>query len=194
MILAFFRLIFRLHGWKLHKPTPEDAFNCVMVAAPHTSNWDFVYALAALQMLGINVRFTIKKEMNRFPYGKMIESMGALWIDRKPKPEDRVKRSMIYVMADLFKDPSNLPMAMLVTAEGTRGPAKNWKTGFYHVAVKANLPICLAFMDYKTKVTGVGMCFKPSGNIKEDMKIIMDYYSDKVGKYPENFILDEEYK
>lgn len=192
MLKSVFKILFRIRGWKLYKPTPPEAFNCIMVAAPHTSNWDFVYAISALDQLGVNPRFTIKKEFNKFPFGKMIEKLGALWIDRTPKTSETVKKSMTQVMADLFRD-AKAPLSLLVTAEGTRGRSPLWKTGFYYAALEAKVPVCLAFMDYKTRTTGVGMCFMPSGNIEKDMAIIMDFYRDKQGKYPENFSLDERY-
>lgn len=192
MLKWFFKILFRIRGWKLHQPTPPEAFNCVMVAAPHTSNWDFVYAISALDQLGVNPRFTIKKEYNKFPFGRMIENLGALWIDRTPKAGQTTKESMTQVMAGLFKA-SKEPLSLLVTAEGTRKKVALWKTGFYYAALEAKVPICLAFMDYKTRITGIGMCFMPEGNIEKDMAIVMDFYKDKVGKYPEKFSLDERY-
>jgi 1-acyl-sn-glycerol-3-phosphate acyltransferase len=193
MVKALFRFIFKLKGWKLYLPTPPEAFNSIVVAAPHTSNWDFVYAISALQQLGVNPRFTIKKEVNKFPVGGMISGMGALWIDRSPKEGQTEKRSMTQVMVDLFEEAKE-PLTMLVTPEGTRSPSKQWKTGFYYAALEAKVPICMAFMDYKTRTTGIKQCFMPSGDINADMKIIMDFYKDKYGKYPENFSLDERYK
>jgi 1-acyl-sn-glycerol-3-phosphate acyltransferase len=192
MLKWLFKVIFKLKGWKLFLPTPEEAFNCVLVAAPHTSNWDFVYAITALQQLGVNPRFTIKKELNRFPFGGIINSFGGLWIDRTPKEGQIEKRSMTQVMVELFYEAKE-PLSMLVTAEGTRAKSVKWKTGFYYVALEAKVPICLSFMDYKTRVTGIGLCFMPSGNINNDMKIVMDFYRDKTGKYPKNFSLDERY-
>lgn len=191
-MLSLFKLIFKLKGWKLYLPTPKEAYNAIVVAAPHTSNWDFVYALTALKQLGVNPRFTIKKEFNRFPFGKMITNMGALWIDRSPKEGQTERKSMTQVMAELFSE-AEAPLSMLVTPEGTRSPSPKWKTGFYYAALEAKVPICMAFMDYKTRTTGIAQCFMPSGNIEEDMKIIMDFYRDKEGKYKENFMLDERY-
>lgn len=163
-----------------------------MVAAPHTSNWDFVYAITALDQLGLNPRFTIKKEFNKFPLGGMIKALGALWIDRSPKGGQKGRLSMTQVMVSMFED-AKAPLLMLVTAEGTRKRVEEWKTGFYYTAIEAKVPICLAYMDYEKKKTGVGMCFIPSGDIHADMKLIMDYYSDKVGKFPVNFSLDKRY-
>mgnify|MGYP001804145969 CR=1 FL=1 len=159
-----------------------------MVAAPHTSNWDFVYAISALDQLGLSPRFTIKKEFNKFPLGNLITPLGAQWIDRSPKIKGGKKRSMTEVMVEMFNT-----LSVLVTAEGTRSKVSKWKTGFYYTALEAKVPICLAFMDYEKLVTGVGMCFMPSGKIEEDMKIIMDFYGGIKGKFPQNFTVDERY-
>ncbi len=194
MVKAFFRFLFKINGWKLSHGIPAESYNCIMLAAPHTSNWDFVYAIAALDMLGVNVRFTIKKEFNRFPLGSLIASMGALWIDRSPRKPGEERPSMTEIMADFFTHPENLPLTVLVTAEGTRSRVTKWKTGFYYSALKAEVPLCLSYLDYKEKVAGIGMCFMPSGNIEQDMKIIMDFYSDKSPKHPAKFTLDHRYR
>lgn len=190
---AIFRFLFKIKGWRTTFDHPVEARNCVMLAAPHTSNWDFVYAIAALDMLGINIRFTIKKELNKFPLGGIISSMGALWIDRTPRAGLSKKESMTATMAAFFSDPKEAPLAMLVTAEGTRSRNDRWKTGFYHTAVQANVPICLSYLDYEQKVAGIAECFMPSGDLEKDMRHIMDFYRDKHPKFPENFALDKRY-
>lgn len=191
MIKALFRLLFKINGWKIAPGIPKESGNCIMLAAPHTSNWDLIYALAALDMLGIPVRFTIKKEFNRFPFSYILSSMGALWIDRTPD-KDKGQPSMTEIMAGFFtSNPGGL--AMLVTAEGTRSRVTKWKTGFYYTALKAGVPICLSYLDYKKKEAGVGLCFLPSGDIDSDMKIVMDFYRDIPPKFPEKFATDERY-
>lgn len=191
-MLSLLSIIFKWKKWRVYTPCPLEAKNSIIIAAPHTSNWDFVYAMIALRKLGLNPRFTIKKELNKFIIGSWIETMGALWIDRSPKDGSKDRLSMTQVMANLF-DQSDEPIAILVTPEGTRKKTSKWKSGFYYAALEAKVPICLAFMDYKSRTTGVGMCFMPSGNIENDMKIIMDFYRDKNAKFPHNFSLDERY-
>lgn len=184
--------MFRFKKWKLDYPAPAEAQNCIMVAAPHTSNWDFVYAISALDQLHLNPRFTIKKEFNKFPFGSMITSMGALWIDRSNTGDKNNRPSMTQVMATLFYRSAE-SLCMVVTPEGTRSKTNQWKTGFYYTALEAKVPICLSYMDYKNRQCGVGMCFMPTGIIADDMKIIMDFYSTKTGKFPDQFALDERY-
>jgi 1-acyl-sn-glycerol-3-phosphate acyltransferase len=192
MILSVFALIFKVKKWKLHQPCPPEAKRSILIAAPHTSNWDFVYAMIALKKLGLNPRFTIKKEFNKFLIGTWIESLGALWIDRSPKEGSKERLSMTQVMARLFTE-TEQPLAILVTAEGTRKRTTKWKSGFYYTALEAKVPICLSYMDYQTRLTGVGMCFMPSGDIDKDMRIIMDFYREKHAKFPDKFALDERY-
>lgn len=192
MIKKFFHFLFKLKKWQLQTPPPTEAHNCIMIAAPHTSNWDFVYAISALDQLNLNPRFTIKKELNKFPIGGPISSMGALWIDRSPKKAGDKRISMVQVMADLFKT-SEKPLCVAVTPEGSRSKTTQWKTGFYYAALEAGVPICLAYMDYPSRTCGVDHCFMPSGDIQKDMKHIMDFYKNLSGKYPENFALDERY-
>jgi 1-acyl-sn-glycerol-3-phosphate acyltransferase len=188
MLKVLFKMLFRMAGWELKRPAPEEAYHCVMIAAPHTSNWDFVYAISAMDQLGLNPRFTIKKEFNVLILGKLIGDLGAIWIDRSKTR----KGGMTEFMVSLFTS-KDQRLTVVVTPEGTRSPVKQWKTGFYHAAVKSNVPICCSFMDYEKKTTGIGMCFLPSGEIEKDMKKIMDYYAGIQGKFPEKFSLDERF-
>jgi 1-acyl-sn-glycerol-3-phosphate acyltransferase len=188
MLKVLFKLLFKWKGWKLHRPAPKEAYNSVMIAAPHTSNWDFVYAISAMDQLGLNPRFTIKKEFNVPILGPMISNLGALWIDRSAAK----KGGMTNYMAALFTGNEN-PLTVVVTPEGTRSAVSTWKTGFYHVAVAAGVPICCSFMDYEKMETGIGMCFMPTGVIEDDMKRIMDYYKNVKGKFPDKFVTDERY-
>jgi len=193
MLKRFFLWLFKSKKWQLITPVPNEAKNCVMIAAPHTSNWDFVYTMSALDQLGVNPRFTIKKEFNKFPLNVIFNAMGALWIDRTAKGEGEERKSMTEIMADLFLKAQD-PLCMVVTVEGTRSRNTKWKTGFYYAALAAGVPICLAYMDYEKRTCGVCSCFKPTGDIEKDMRAIMDFYRDKVGKHPEKFALDERYK
>jgi len=191
MINALFRLFFKLHGWKLDTNIPKEAQRCVLIAAPHTSNWDFVYARAAFDWLKIPLKFTIKKEWIRFPMNLVLVPMGALGIDRTPKKVGDPRLSMVEVMADLFNQHQNL--AMMVTPEGTRKKNPQWKTGFYYVALKANVPIVCGFLDYKTKTAGMGLVIYPTGDLQSDMKKIMEFYQNITAKFPENFSIDYSY-
>ena len=178
-------------GWKIDNHWPLDLDQCVMIAAPHTSNWDALYARLALKALGVNVRLTIKDSYMKLPFGPFVRAMGGIGIDRSPKEAGQERLSMVQVMTDLFT--THPKLVMLVTPEATRAKQEKWKTGFYHVALNAGVPIALAYMDYAKKKTGVGKIVYPSGNFEKDMHEIMEFYSQISGKFPEKFSVDTRY-
>ncbi|MEM1008638.1 MAG: lysophospholipid acyltransferase family protein [Myxococcota bacterium] len=171
-------LLLKLTGWKAcgNFPPPQQ---CVMITAPHTTNWDFVYMIMIQMAKGFSVRWMGKKSLFRWPFGGFMRWMGGISIDRS-KHNDVVSQ-----MADAFKQHPNLILA--VPAEGTRKYVDYWKSGFYFIAQKANVPICLSFLDYTKKEGGIGPCITPSDDITQGMDQIRAFYKDIKGKYPENF-------
>lgn len=186
-----FNFLFKLAGWKVTHQLPKDILKCVIIAAPHTSNWDFIYAMGALKEMDINTRFTIKKEWFRFPFKGLMDKLGALPIDRT-KNADGSRKGTVDAMIDLFNERKEL--LLLITPEGTRSPVSKWKTGFYHVALKAKVPIALGFIDYSKKECGIDKLIYPTGDYHADMKLIMDFYKNKIGKNPKNFALDTSFE
>ncbi|MFV5383729.1 1-acyl-sn-glycerol-3-phosphate acyltransferase [Acinetobacter junii] len=180
-----------LMGWEIDNHWDLDIDQCVMIAAPHTSNWDALYARLALKALGVNVRLTIKDSYMKFPFGPFVRAMGGIGIDRSAKQEGQERQSMVQLMSDLFK--THPKLVMLVTPEGTRAKQEQWKTGFYHVAVNAGVPIALAYMDYAKKKTGIGKIVYPSGDYQKDMTEIMAFYAEINAKFPEKFSIDQRY-
>ena len=190
---AISRLFLKMKGWKVDPNVPEEAKgNCVLIAAPHTSNWDFPLAVSAMELLGINIRFTIKREWMRPPAGWFFKSMGGIGVDRRPKIKGETRKSMVDTIAGLFEGQKGL--CIILEPEGTRSLVKDWKTGFYYIALKANVPIVLGWLDYEKKIAGIGnVVIHPSGDIDKDMAKIMCFYKDIKGKFPENFALDTKY-
>jgi 1-acyl-sn-glycerol-3-phosphate acyltransferase len=180
-----------LMGWELDNHWDLNVDQCVMIAAPHTSNWDALYARLALKALGVNVRLTIKDSYMKFPFGPFVRAMGGIGIDRSVKQEGQARPSMVQLMSDLFK--THPKLVMLVTPEGTRSKQEQWKTGFYHVAMTAGVPIALAYMDYAKKKTGVGKIVYPTGDYEKDMVEIMSFYAEINAKFPEKFSVDQRY-
>ncbi|MGN0935643.1 1-acyl-sn-glycerol-3-phosphate acyltransferase [Acinetobacter amyesii] len=180
-----------LMGWQIDNHWDLNIDQCVMIAAPHTSNWDALYARLALKALGVNVRITIKDSYMKFPFGPFVRAMGGIGINRRPKQDGEARQSMVELMADLFKHHPKL--VMLVTPEGTRAKQEKWKTGFYHVAMQAGVPIALAYMDYVQKKTGVGKIVYPTGDYEIDMAEIMGFYAQIHAKFPEKFSVDTRY-
>jgi len=180
-----------LMGWEIDNHWDLNIDQCVMIAAPHTSNWDALYARLALKALGVNVRITIKDSYMKFPFGPFVRAMGGIGIDRSVKLEGQERPSMVQLMSNLFK--THPKLVMLVTPEGTRAKQEQWKTGFYHVAITAGVPIALAYMDYAKKKTGVGKIVYPTGDYEKDMMEIMSFYAEINAKFPEKFSVDQRY-
>ncbi|PWJ40904.1 1-acyl-sn-glycerol-3-phosphate acyltransferase [Sediminitomix flava] len=192
MVRLIFRLLFWLKGWKVNVPfTKEEMRKSVMVAAPHTSNWDIVFAVEAFRQMGVKLRFAIKREWMFFPLNLAIGPMGGIGIDRRPMNKRDKKLSMVDAMVRLFDQYDEL--AMMIPPEGTRSLAKRWRSGFYQVALQANVPIILGYLDYKNKEAGATKMIMPSGDFEKDMREIMEYYKGIEGKFPENFALDKRY-
>jgi 1-acyl-sn-glycerol-3-phosphate acyltransferase len=178
--------------WKIDPIVPEAAkAKCVLVAAPHTSNWDQPITVAAMKMLGVTMRYTIKKEWLRFPLGWFIRMTGGIGIDRSPKKAGEERQSMVDAIADLY--PKYEQLAVIIPPEGSRSLRTEWKTGFYYTALKAQVPIALGYLDYKKKIAGIGKMIYPSGNFEADMREIMAFYANKAAKFPEKFSLDVRY-
>jgi len=183
-----FKFIYKLLGWKVTHFLSDDIKKCVIIVAPHTSNWDFIYGIGTVQTMKLKQRFIIKKEWMRFPFNLIMGPLGAVPIDRNKKNTDGEKTSTVDSMADLFSKHDEL--RLVITPEGTRSRVEKWRTGFYYVALKANVPIALAFIDYGTKSCGIDKVIYPTGDFKKDMKEIMDFYKTKKAKNPQNFSLD----
>ena len=177
-----------LSGWKVTLPVPKEAERCVMLSAPHTSNWDLWYGRLAFFVMEIPVRFAIKREWMQFPFGMLIRPLGGIAIDRRPKTEGGERPSQVEAMSALYG--ANDRLAIMVPPEGTRRANPKWKTGFYYVALAAKVPICLGYLDYANKRAGVGKVLVPSGNLEADLQIIGNFYRDIRGKHPERFALD----
>ena len=180
------RFLFKVSGWEVKGNLPADVTKCVMIAAPHTSNWDLFYARTAFYILGIPIRYTIKKEMmSYFPLNYILKWMGAIPVERDKSRAHKIGQgSMVHAMAKLFKERDQL--VIMVTPEATRKFVRKWKTGFYAVAERANVPIALGYLDYEKKHAGIGPIVYPSGNMEEDMLKILRFYNEIPGKFPEN--------
>ena len=179
-----------LMGWKTDDQWPEDLDQCVMIAAPHTSNWDALYARLALKALKVNVRLTIKDSYMKFPFGPFVRAMGGIGIDRRPKQPGEPRPSMVQVMTGLFKEHPKL--VMLVTPEGTRARQEQWKTGFI---MWRSMRVCqLRWLIWiMQKEAGVGKIIYPTGNYEQDMAEIMAFYANIEPKFPEKFSIDQRY-
>lgn len=173
-------ILTKILGWKVINTFPNIP-KCIIVVAPHTSNWDFIIGKLAYSSLGRTANFLIKKEWFVFPFNLFFKSIGGIPVERNKKT------SMTNVLAAEFDKHDHLHLA--ITPEGTRKPVQEWKKGFYFIAMKANVPILLIGLDYSKKEAAILDIFYPIGNYREDILKIKAYYKDIKGKHPENFIV-----
>lgn len=179
-------LALRLTGWTIVGEMPKGLKKCVILAAPHTSNWDFVYGRLAYNVLGVPVKFLIKKESFQGPLGGLLKRLGGIPVDRGRST------NMVEQVARLFHKESELNV--VITPEGTRKLAKTWKKGFYYIALKADVPIVMGFLDYAKKEAGFGPVIIPNGDFDKDYATITAFYEQKTAKFPENFNLSPQNK
>ena len=171
------RLYLKIFGWSIEgQPPHADAY--VIIAAPHTSNWDLIYLLAYAYHFGIKISWMGKDTLFRFPFGGFMRWLGGVAVNRS-SPQNTVQQ-----MIDAFTHNPGLVLA--VPPEGTRSKRSYWKTGFYFIAHGAGVPIATSFLDYGRKRGGFGPPLLPTGDIHADMDILRGFYSQMRGKFPEN--------
>lgn len=176
------RLILRMMGWKVDPKFPAEARRSVLVAAPHTSNWDAFFMLAAGIILRLKVRFAIKKGWLRFPMNLLFRPLGAIGIQRGAKAGEAGRNSVVETMVALFEQQREMVVA--VAPEGSRRYQLGWKTGFYYTALGAGVPVSLGFLDYRTKTAGILGVYHLTGDLNADIFEIQKAYSHVVAKFP----------
>lgn len=164
----------KLLGWRVEGQWPADLKKCVIIAAPHTSNWDLLFALMMAFSFRVNIYWMGKEQIFRQPFRALAMWLGGIPIDRS-KSNNIVAGSILS-----FEEQDRL--FLMVPPEGTRAKVSYWKTGFYHIAHGAKVPILLSYLDFQHKVGGLGPCFNPSGDIDKDMQEIQAFYSKFSGK------------
>jgi 1-acyl-sn-glycerol-3-phosphate acyltransferase len=170
-------LFLKMVGWRKEGSLPHIP-KYVMILAPHTSNWDFPIGLAIAFDLKLRAHWLGKDRFFRWPFHGFFRWLGGIPIDRSKSCD------VVAQMVQVFKERARL--TMVLAPEGTRKKATHWKSGFYHIARGANVPIVLAFLDYLRKAGGIGPIFNPTGDIETDMEYIRAFYATVTGKYPEN--------
>ena len=178
MIRLAARCFLKLTGWQVEGPRPLER-RFVLIAAPHTSNWDLVYLLALAAVSDLKISWMGKDALFRPPLGWLLRPLGGLPVVRQQS------RNMVSQMADAFAAAESL--ALVVPAEGTRSYVAHWKSGFYHIARTAKVPIVMGYLDYARRRGGFGPALQPTGDVRQDMDVIREFYADKVGRYPEKF-------
>lgn len=170
------RAIFAVTGWKAEGAVP-DTPKMIVIAAPHTSNWDFFYLLAAAAVFRLPIHWCGKASLFRFPFAGVMHALGGIPIQRDKR------QNMVQQIVQRLNDSSHL--SVVVPPSGTRGKTEYWKSGFYHMANLAQVNILCGCLDFQRKTAILGLHFIPSGNIKADMNRIREFYQNRQGKYPQ---------
>lgn len=179
-ILQFLSIVgLRLFGWRAVGKVPKGLRKYVIIAAPHTSYWDFPLFVLIVFALRMNLNVFIKHTLFIGPLGWFLRYCGGVPVDRRAAGA-RVRQTV-----QEFE--KNDDMVLLITPEGTRSPQPNWKTGFYHIASEANVPIAIAFLDTAARRAGIDHFFTPTGDLDKDLSEIKAFYDAKRGLKPENY-------
>jgi 1-acyl-sn-glycerol-3-phosphate acyltransferase len=165
-------------GWRMEGVVP-DLKKFVIIAAPHTSNWDFPITMALTFAWRMKIHWMGKASLFRPPFGAVSRWLGGIAIDRS-RAHNIVEQAI-----QAFGEHERL--IMVIPPEGTRKKVSHWKTGFYHIAAGAKVPIVLGYLDYRRKVGGIGPTFHPTGSIDEDIEKIKEFYSAITGRRQEMF-------
>ena len=177
MIKLISKIILKLAGWNLTVVLPEEK-KFVLIGAPHTSNWDFPLALLTFWTLDLKIYWVGKIQMFWGPLHYLFTFLGGIPVDRSSS------HGFIEQIAKRFDQADEMVLA--IAPEGTRSKTDYWKSGFYHIATSANVPICLAYIDYSRRTLGFTRLLYPSGDIDQDIGVIAEFYKDIKGKRPDN--------
>ncbi|HVJ16717.1 MAG TPA: lysophospholipid acyltransferase family protein [Polyangiaceae bacterium] len=175
-MMEFASAVLRLVGWRLVGRAP-DVSRCVIIFAPHTSNWDFPIMLLVKFAFRHRVHYLAKHSLFRFPVAWFFRATGGIPVERGERHD------LVATMAKAFAERPTLWLA--VAPEGTRARRDHWKSGFYHIALEAKVPVLLAFLDAGNKECGLGPVVELSGDVERDLATIRAFYSDKQAIRPE---------
>ena len=173
------RLIVALYGWRGYHlveshPVPK---RCVIIGVPHTTNWDFVFFLGATAKVGIKPSFMGKHTLFKWPMTRFMYDMGGVAVDRSAKGRNYVEQ-----VVDAFAHSDEL--ALVVAPEGTRSATRPWRSGFYHIALRAGVPIVPAWVEDATRRGGIGPALMPSGDYRADLEKLLAYYRTVIPGHP----------
>lgn len=170
------RMALRLGGWRSAGAPPNEP-RCVLIAFPHTSNWDFIWVLAFAWALDVPMNWMGKEEMFRWPFGAFMRWLGGVPVQRS------ARANQVDQLIERFRTTDQL--TLVVPAEGTRKWVPRWKSGFYHIARGAGVPVVLSFLDYGRRVGGFGPAIRLTGDVRRDMDAIRSFYAPMRGKHHE---------
>ncbi|AQS40605.1 Acyltransferase [Shewanella psychrophila] len=175
MFQYFCKFILKFFGWKISGSLPTD-HQYVAILGPHTSNWDFIVGLLARGALGAKVNFLGKNQLFIPPWGWFFKAVGGTPVDRSKS------NNLVDGVVQLYQSNPNFSLAL--APEGTRSPVKRWKTGFYHIASKAGVPIVTVGLDFGTKTVMIPEGVPTTDDMQQDMDKIIGFYRSIKGRHP----------
>jgi len=173
---VFAQFVLRAMGWTLTHEDPG-THRYVLTLAPHTSNWDFVIGLLAAWGLGLRAHWIAKQSLFDSPLGPLFRFWGGIPVDRSRRGDLSRQLALRFDEGEHF--------VLGIAPEGTRSFSNHWKSGFWHIAKAAGVPIVMAYIDYPRKQIGIGQSFLPSDDIDGDFRRIKQFYADKRGRFPD---------
>ncbi|HUS24616.1 MAG TPA: lysophospholipid acyltransferase family protein [Candidatus Binatia bacterium] len=177
-LAAFGRAVIDLLGWRLDIRLPDEP-KFVVIAVPHTTNWEFVIGIAAIFAIRVRVNWWAKHSMFRWPFRGILQWAGGVPLDRA-----RTRGSVPQMIEEMRSRPQ---FVLGLAPEGTRSRVEKWKSGFYQIAAGAQVPIVLAWMDYAKKECVVGPVIRPSGDYAADVARMLDVFNRVTPKHPQNW-------
>jgi 1-acyl-sn-glycerol-3-phosphate acyltransferase len=157
-------------GWRVVGQLPQASPKAVLIAAPHTSNWDLPYSLMTCFVLGIRPYWLGKASLFKFPFRGPMRWLGGIGVDRSRS------QNLVSAAVEGFVNHEG-PLLLMIPPEGTRSKVRAWKTGFYFIAQGAGVPIVMAFMDYGRKEAGLGPILETTGDVDVDMARAKAFYA-----------------
>jgi len=177
MFRVFFKLIYKIIGWKVVGDFVEGQKKSVVLVAPHTSAVDFPIGIAARNIIKQSIKFMAKKELFTGFRGMILRALGGYPVDRKKHS------NMVDAVVEIFNKEESFNLC--ITPEGTRKYAEKWKSGFYYIALNAKVPIVMIGFDFKKKEVQIQPPFTPTGNYEADLEFMKSYFRGVTGKIPE---------
>jgi 1-acyl-sn-glycerol-3-phosphate acyltransferase len=171
--------ILKILGWKTEGKIPKDLKKCVMIAAPHTSNWDLPFTLMTAFALDAKVYWMGKEQIFKPPFRRIMMWTGGIPVNRS------TSTNMVQASIDAIKE--NDQLFLIVPPEGSRSKVTYWKTGFYHIAQGAGVPILMGFLDFKRKTSGIAGTYNTTGDLEVDMNHIKSIYAPISGKKSDQY-------
>lgn len=169
-------MILRIGGWTPVGELPDEP-KAIIIAAPHTSNWDGFWGLVYKVSIGAEIHFFAKHSLFWFPLSTLLRALGGIPLDRSRAG------SAVQQAVDLFDNNDSFYFGL--APEGTRKKTAGWKSGFYRIAEGARVPVYFGFLDYKHKRLGIGRRLDLGGDQEADLEVCREFYGNVEGRWPE---------